>query len=68
VKHRYRASPVAPSSARKPEYHEDISETHRLNDALVRETTVNHAPPTLKVTAKAFGIGRRYPIAQKFVE
>jgi NAD+ synthase (glutamine-hydrolysing) len=27
-----------------------------------------HAPPTLKVTAKAFGVGRRYPIAQKFVE
>ncbi len=26
------------------------------------------APPTLKVTAKAFGMGRRYPIAQKFYE
>ena len=26
------------------------------------------APPGLKVTTKAFGIGRRYPIAQKFFE
>jgi NAD+ synthetase len=26
------------------------------------------APPTLKVTAKAFGMGRRFPIAQKFYE
>ncbi len=26
------------------------------------------APPTLKVTGKAFGMGRRYPIAQKFYE
>jgi NAD+ synthase (glutamine-hydrolysing) len=26
------------------------------------------APPTLKVTAKAFGMGRRLPIAQKFYE
>jgi NAD+ synthase (glutamine-hydrolysing) len=26
------------------------------------------APPTLKVTAKAFGMGRRLPIAQKFIE
>jgi NAD+ synthetase len=26
------------------------------------------APPTLKVTAKAFGMGRRLPIAQKFCE
>ena len=25
------------------------------------------APPALKVTAKAFGMGRRYPIAQKFL-
>lgn len=26
------------------------------------------APPTLKVTAKAFGMGRRFPIAQKFCD
>jgi len=26
------------------------------------------APPTLRVTAKAFGMGRRFPIAQKFYE
>jgi NAD+ synthase (glutamine-hydrolysing) len=26
------------------------------------------APPTLKVTAKAFGMGRRYPIVQKYTE
>lgn len=48
-----------------------------LDPALVRRTVrmVNaaeykrqQAPPTLKVTAKAFGMGRRYPIAQKFYE
>jgi NAD+ synthetase len=47
------------------------------NPSLVRRTLrmVNaaeykrqQAPPTLKVTAKAFGMGRRYPIAQKFYE
>jgi len=26
------------------------------------------APPGLKVTSKAFGIGRRYPIAQRYAE
>jgi NAD+ synthase (glutamine-hydrolysing) len=54
-----------------------ICEKHHLDCALVRATIerVNkaeykrqQAPPTLKVTAKAFGIGRRYPIAQKFIE
>ncbi len=48
-----------------------------LNPSLVRRTVrmVNaaeykrqQAPPTLKVTAKAFGMGRRFPIAQKFYE
>jgi len=48
-----------------------------LDPSLVRRTVrmVNaaeykrqQAPPTLKVTAKAFGMGRRYPIAQKFYE
>jgi NAD+ synthetase len=48
-----------------------------LEPSLVRRTVrmVNaaeykrqQAPPTLKVTAKAFGMGRRYPIAQKFNE
>ncbi len=50
---------------------------HHLDPSLVRRTVrmVNaaeykrqQAPPTLKVTAKAFGMGRRYPIAQKFYE
>lgn len=54
---------------------EEIVEKYGLDRVLVRETLrrVNsaeykrqQAPPTLKVTAKAFGIGRRYPIAQKF--
>ena len=49
----------------------------QLDPSLVRRTVrmVNaaeykrqQAPPTLKVTAKAFGMGRRYPIAQKFYE
>jgi NAD+ synthase/NAD+ synthase (glutamine-hydrolysing) len=55
----------------------DIAADHRLPLELVRETIrrVNQAeykrqqaPPALKVTAKAFGMGRRYPIAQKFAE
>ncbi len=56
---------------------QDIIEKHGLEPALVRETIRRvkgaeykrqQAAPTLKVTAKAFGIGRRYPIAQKFSE
>ena len=48
-----------------------------LDPSLVRRTVrmVNsaeykrqQAPPTLRVTAKAFGMGRRFPIAQKFNE
>jgi NAD+ synthase (glutamine-hydrolysing) len=43
-----------------------IRETiRRVNDA---EYKRQQAAPALKVTAKAFGIGRRYPIAQKFSE
>jgi NAD+ synthase (glutamine-hydrolysing) len=49
----------------------------QLDPSLVRRTVhmVNaaeykrqQAPPTLKVTAKAFGMGRRFPIAQKYNE
>jgi NH3-dependent NAD+ synthetase len=56
---------------------QDIAARHSLPFNLVRETIrkVNQAeykrqqaPPALKVTAKAFGMGRRYPIAQKFSE
>jgi len=56
---------------------DEIASLQRLDPALVRRTVrmVNaaeykrqQAPPTLKVTAKAFGMGRRYPIAQKFYE
>jgi len=55
----------------------EIAEKHHFDLALVRQTIrkVNaaeykrqQAPPTLKVTAKAFGMGRRYPIAQKYYE
>jgi len=55
----------------------EIAEKHKLDVELVRETIrrVNgaeykrqQAAPALKVTAKAFGMGRRYPIAQKFEE
>jgi len=54
---------------------QEITEKHSLPLDLVRETIrkVNlaeykrqQAPPALKVTAKAFGMGRRFPIAQKF--
>jgi NAD+ synthetase len=56
---------------------ESIAAKHSLDLSLVRETIrkVNRAeykrqqaPPALKVTGKAFGMGRRYPIAQKFAE
>ncbi len=56
---------------------QDIAQKHGLDIDLVRETVrrVNNAEykrqqaaPALKVTAKAFGMGRRYPIAQKFSE
>ncbi len=43
-----------------------VSETiRRVTSA---EYKRQQAAPTLKVTAKAFGVGRRYPIAQKFSE
>ena len=56
---------------------QEIAEKRKLDIELVRETIrrVNNAEykrqqaaPALKVTAKAFGMGRRYPIAQKFSE
>jgi NAD+ synthetase len=56
---------------------QEIAEKHHFDLGLVRDTLrkVNgaeykrqQAPPTLKVTAKAFGMGRRYPIAQKYCE
>ena len=56
---------------------QDISVVHNLDLALVQsiirrvnnaEYKRQQAAPTLKVTEKAFGIGRRYPIAQKFTD
>ena len=53
----------------------EIVEKYKLDQELVSRTirSVNNAEykrqqaaPALKVTSKAFGIGRRYPIAQKF--
>ena len=55
----------------------EIAERHHLAADLVRDIVrrVNEAEykrqqaaPALKVTAKAFGMGRRYPIANKFSE
>lgn len=55
----------------------EIVARHGLDAELVRETIRRvdgaeykrqQAAPALKVTAKAFGMGRRYPIAQKFSE
>jgi NAD+ synthase (glutamine-hydrolysing) len=54
---------------------QEIVQKYHVDPELVRQTIrrVNsaeykrqQAAPALKVTAKAFGIGRRYPIAQKF--
>jgi NAD+ synthetase len=56
---------------------QEIAEKHGFDLSLVRDTVRQvagaeykrqQAPPTLKVTAKAFGMGRRYPIAQKYTE
>lgn len=56
---------------------QEISARNGLDAKLVREIIrkVNHAEykrqqaaPTLKVTGKAFGMGRRFPIANKFAE
>jgi len=56
---------------------QEIAAKHHFDLDLVSKTirTVagaeykrQQAPPTLKVTAKAFGMGRRYPIAQKYTE
>jgi NAD+ synthetase len=56
---------------------EEIAERLKVPVPLVRETIerVNRAeykrhqaPPGLKVTGKAFGLGRRFPIAQKYTE
>jgi NAD+ synthetase len=56
---------------------QEIAEKHHFDLDLVRNTIHKvagaeykrqQAPPTLKVTAKAFGMGRRYPIAQKYTE
>jgi len=45
----------------------------KLVREIVRKIDLNEykrkqAPPSLRVTTKAFGIGRRVPIAQKYVE
>jgi len=56
---------------------QEIAEKHHFDLSLVRdairkvdgaEYKRQQAPPTLKVTAKAFGMGRRYPIVQKYTE
>lgn len=56
---------------------QEIVTRHQLDAELVRDiirrvTSAEYkrqqAAPALKVTAKAFGMGRRYPIAQKFLE
>ena len=56
---------------------QDIVQKYHFDPELVRQTIcrVNaaeykrqQAAPALKVTAKAFGIGRRFPIAQKWAD
>jgi NAD+ synthase (glutamine-hydrolysing) len=56
---------------------DEIVKRYGVEPALVQEIILRvngaeykrqQAPPTLKVTAKAFGMGRRFPIAQKFYE
>lgn len=54
----------------------EIAEKYKIapplvEDVMLRVTRAEYkrqqAAPALKVTAKAFGMGRRYPIAQKFI-
>lgn len=54
----------------------DIAAKYKIDLALVEDVMLRltraeykrqQAAPALKVTAKAFGMGRRYPIAQKFI-
>ncbi len=54
----------------------EIAEKYKIGLALVQDVMQRvtraeykrqQAAPALKVTAKAFGMGRRYPIAQKFI-
>ncbi len=56
---------------------QEIAEQHHLPLELVRQVCLRvarneykrqQAAPGLKVTSKAFGIGRRFPIAQRFFE
>jgi len=56
---------------------QEIAAKHHFDLALVKETVRKvdgaeykrqQAPPTIKVTGKAFGMGRRYPIVQKYTE
>ena len=55
------------------ELHEETGYDEKLVREIVRKIDLNEykrkqAPPCLRVTTKAFGIGRRVPIAQKYVE
>ncbi|MBI4442368.1 MAG: NAD+ synthase [Acidobacteria bacterium] len=56
---------------------QQIVEKYKLDPVLVRSVVARvdgneykrqQAPPGLKVTSKAFGIGRRFPIAQRYFE
>ena len=56
---------------------QQILEKYKLDPGLVRSVVARvdgneykrqQAPPGLKVTSKAFGIGRRFPIAQRYIE
>ena len=56
---------------------QQIVEKYKLDPVLVRSVVARvdgneykrqQAPPGLKVTSKAFGIGRRFPIAQRYIE
>ena len=56
---------------------QQIAENYGVDLSLVRSVVARvdgnehkrqQAPPGLKVTSKAFGIGRRYPIAQRYAE
>ena len=56
---------------------QQIAEKYGVDLGLVRSVVAavdgneykrQQAPPGLKVTSKAFGIGRRFPIAQRYAE
>jgi len=62
--------PILRACVERPQPAQQNAESQHVPIALVRDINNKRqqAAPGLKVTTKAFGIGRRFPIAQRFYE